>query len=191
MRGVRVWWRRKPRPGVVGTALAEDSAWQLTFEEPHFLHGVGRKGGDLIMAAGLKGAGLHVFANNCRVKGREKQHDPMFFEWSCAGRRIERRIQPATGWVREIRPSFEDGGAPEHARNAAQRVRAHRERDDTAHGHEAEVSGAPERVERAAQHGRADDETEEPVHVREAEPKRCFRARCRCCPGSRRGAGDR
>ena len=166
-------------------ALRENTAWKVTFEQPDFLYGRRHKGRDLMIAAGRKGAGLQVFANNCRVEGREEQHDPMFFEFSCTGHRPERRVLPETGRVRRTRPRFEGGGAPKHAGNAAQRERADQERDDT-----------------AQEHGRADDETEEHqtkqrsrktknnklflLRCCEARPgggtQRCFRARCKWCP---------
>ena len=141
--------------------LAENKGWRDTFENPRFLHGHRHRGGDVILAGGRKGANLRVFDNNCRVKGRELQHDPMYFEWSCEGHRVQRTslpdtawrtIQPDIAWVREIRARHEyrgtpgkrsagsTGGTPEHTANLA--------RNDTAHNHE----------------------TEEPVHVREAEP---------------------
>ena len=51
------------------TAFKEQPGWQLTFEEPQFLLGVGHKHGDLMVAATRRGADLTVYDNKCRVAG--------------------------------------------------------------------------------------------------------------------------
>ena len=71
--------------------------FHLTFQKARFLHGVGRKGGDVIVAAAAKGADLIIYKNQCKVEGREKQHDPMFFHWYCRSfSRAEPPVPPAT-----------------------------------------------------------------------------------------------
>ena len=104
------------------TAFAEEGGWQLTFEEPQFLYGVARKGGDLIVAAARRGANMRAYENNCRVAGRERQHDCMFFEWSCTGSlppaaqpaplpaRAKQLPQPAPTTPRRARPRCEPCG---------------------------------------------------------------------------------
>ena len=149
-----------------------------------------------MLAAGRKGAGLRVFANKCDVKGREEQHDPMFFEWSCTGRRIEARVPHASGWRRQTRPRLKDfplpespvqdgcagdetevrvhdqeadpNGASEHVAGAVQDRGAVQETDDPMQ--EAEMGADVASTESAVQDGSADEEAEEPVHEQEAEP---------------------
>ena len=54
---------------------------RLHFEPLSFLHGINKKNGDLIVAAGVKGGRLTILDNTCSVRGREMQHDCMYFQW--------------------------------------------------------------------------------------------------------------
>ena len=84
------------------TTFDENREWKLTFQTPHFLHGVGHKNGDLIVAAAVCDVDMVFYENRCKVKGREKQHDPMFVKWSC-------RRGPL--WRREVRPRTQEPDA--------------------------------------------------------------------------------
>ena len=68
------------------SAFKEIAQSRLTFDAPSFVYGLRRQGGDLMVAAGLKGGGMAFFENTCTVEGREDQHDCMFIEWSYKAR---------------------------------------------------------------------------------------------------------
>ena len=53
-------------------ALREGTRWQLCFEHPQFLHGIGSRPDDLTVAAARWGYDLAIFDNKCSVAGREK-----------------------------------------------------------------------------------------------------------------------
>ena len=53
----------------------------LIFHDASFISGINKKGGDLMVAAAVKGGDMRFFENTCAVKGRETQHDCMFLEW--------------------------------------------------------------------------------------------------------------
>ena len=89
-----------------GTAFQEANGWNLTFQQPTFLEGVGRKGGDLMVAAAIQGVDMMIYENRCRVEGREKQHDCIFFKWSCRG--FPRVDAPAWPFDRQIRPRIQE-----------------------------------------------------------------------------------
>ena len=96
------------------TALLEVGEWRLTFQEPQFLHGVGRKGGDLMVAASVCGVDMAIYENRCKVKGRERQHDCMFFKWSCRDfPRAEAPVWPS----RQVRPRTQE---PDTARGSSE-----------------------------------------------------------------------
>ena len=87
-------------------AFQEVSGWNLTFQEPQFLHGVGRKGGDRMVAAAVQGVDMMIYENRCEVQGREKQHDCMLFKWSCRG--FPHAEAPAWPSERQVRPRMQD-----------------------------------------------------------------------------------
>ena len=60
------------------TAFTSMSGWELTFEHPQFLAGIGRKGGDLMVVATRRGAVFEIFDNTCAVAGREEQRSYVF-----------------------------------------------------------------------------------------------------------------
>ena len=62
-------------------AVAEVPQIHLSFEQLSFLEGINKKNGDLIVAAGVKGGRLTILDNTCAVRGREMQHDCMYFQW--------------------------------------------------------------------------------------------------------------
>ena len=88
------------------TAFHEFRAWALTFQEPQFLQGVRRQNGDLVVAAGVRGFDMLIYENRCEVKGREKQHDCMFFKWSCL--RFPHAGAPAWPANRQVRPLIQE-----------------------------------------------------------------------------------
>ena len=92
----------------------------MLFEQPHFLEGVGKKDGDLIVAAACKTWDVSFQENTCAVEGREKQHDPMFLTWSCKGMR----------WA--------GAGVPRHVRRRIDEWNAR-----TAWGHATSSAGPP------------------------------------------------
>ena len=61
------------------TAFDEMTEARLTMNQPQFMWGVNRKGGDLMVGAGIKD--FIVFVNECSIQGREAQHDPMIMRW--------------------------------------------------------------------------------------------------------------
>ena len=92
-----------------------------------------------MVAAARRGSDLQVYDNKCSVEVRERQHDPVFFEWSCTIRRNTLTVSNLVpAWTRATRPRVEPSSTSEHARNAAQ-------------------------------HGCADQETDEPVHDQETD----------------------
>ena len=110
------------------TAFQEVTGWHRTFQKPQFLHGVRRKTGDLMVAAAVHGFDMEIYENRCAVQGREKQHDCMFFKWSCLRSHAKAPAGPA---ARRVRPrilaansnSLADSarGTREPARRAARR----------------------------------------------------------------------
>ena len=90
------------------TTFNENHKWKLTFEQPQFLHGVGHKPGDLIVAAAVHDVDLAIYENRCKVKGREQQHVPMFCKWSC---------RPGPLWRRDVRPRTQE---PDAARGSSE-----------------------------------------------------------------------
>ena len=93
--------------------------WNMTFQAPQFLDGVRHKGGDLIVAAAVKGADLTIYENRCEVEGRERQHDCMFFVWSFRGRSY---AAPPSLPARNVRPRVQEPSSAlaEPSRGAAE-----------------------------------------------------------------------
>ena len=80
--------------------------WKLTFQNPQFLYGVGRKSGDLMVAAAVHAVDMVIYENRCKVKGRERQHDCMLFKWSC--RDFARAEAPVWPCERQVRPRMQE-----------------------------------------------------------------------------------
>ena len=88
------------------TAFLEVSGWELTFQSPQFLQGVGRKNGDLMVAAAARGFDMVIYENRCAVEGREKQHDCILFKWSC--QKFPHAWAPAWPSERQVRQRIQE-----------------------------------------------------------------------------------
>jgi hypothetical protein len=97
------------------TAFLEVSGWELTLQSPHFLQGVGRKNGDLMVAAAARG--FDIYENRCAVEGRAKQHDCILFKWSC--QKFPHAWAPAWPSERQVRQRIQDTNSSEPASGAA------------------------------------------------------------------------
>jgi len=159
----------------------EVTGWSQTFQKPHFLQGLHRKNGDLIVAAAIHGVDMEVFENRCAVEGREQQHDCMFFKWSCLRRRAEAPAGPAD---RRVRPRIEAAnsnpladsaqGTCEPATRAARRASSAQKEKATLVGHFDSIEGSNIPIFSSIEA----DETPEPDTLEADEVSSCCSSDC-------------
>lgn len=110
-------------------AFNEVSSWEITFNTPSFLQGRRRVSADLMVVEIVKQFDVIVYENISKVEGREKQHDPMAFQFSFKPREPADGGEPASGGERAtVEPAIGGepaSGASEHAAASASDLPAH------------------------------------------------------------------